>query len=201
MDMFVECKECGKRFKAPAEMMGKRAKCKCGAVIEVPALAREAAQPEPQARPQAARAAAKRGRPKAALTGKPPAPARSAGGGSISERYQKRATQGPSVIAYIGIGGAAVGVIIILLAAIFGGGDKQDSPEKASSDSSTEKSAPAAGAADQEEDGEPEADTTKLPDDPAEKPDEPEEEGKADQDANDESPPPIKRPFKDDFDF
>lgn len=33
----VKCEECGKRFKAPGKLAGQKARCPCGAVIEVPA--------------------------------------------------------------------------------------------------------------------------------------------------------------------
>jgi len=38
----VKCKACGKQFKAPAEVAGKKARCPCGEIIEVPS--REAAR-------------------------------------------------------------------------------------------------------------------------------------------------------------
>jgi len=37
MKMEVTCPQCGRRFRAPAELAGKRARCKCGEVLTVPA--------------------------------------------------------------------------------------------------------------------------------------------------------------------
>lgn len=36
MSIEVDCPACGKRLKAPARLAGKRAKCRCGAVLQVP---------------------------------------------------------------------------------------------------------------------------------------------------------------------
>ncbi|MCG8407363.1 MAG: hypothetical protein MI923_19365 [Phycisphaerales bacterium] len=38
MSIVVECTTCQKRMKAPVRLAGKRARCKCGAAVEIPAL-------------------------------------------------------------------------------------------------------------------------------------------------------------------
>lgn len=73
MAIVAQCGQCGKKFQAPDSFAGKRAKCSCGAVIEVPGAA--AAAPQEKPRPQAPRKDLPKPEPKSAILPKTPKPA------------------------------------------------------------------------------------------------------------------------------
>ena len=122
----VECKQCGKKISVPDEFAGKRAKCKCGAVIGIPPAGAAAAGAAP-APTSAGRANLPKPKPKAAILPKKP---HSAGPSAHGEhdtaehhagyysRYAKPVKRGKGVlIVYAVIGLAAVAAVAGLFVA------------------------------------------------------------------------------------
>ena len=116
----VECKQCGKKISVPDEFAGKRAKCKCGAVIEIPAAGAAAAGAAPVPK-SAGRSNLPKPEPKAAILPKKPHGDRAAARGEHDaaehhagyySRYSKPVKRGKGVlVVYAVVGLAAVAVI------------------------------------------------------------------------------------------
>ena len=199
MSVTVECAQCGKKLTAPDDLRGKRAKCSCGAVIEIPAAVPEdsAAADEPAAAP-----AEQPAEPKPV----PPRTLSASEGGRrrVSERYKKR--KGSPAMTYIGIGGAIAGVVVLVVALISGGGPTEsEEPETTVSGQGTQgDEVPAVGEAATE--GEKPQEQDKPADEPLpeDKEPEPEEALEPDEEPPDvpKEPPPLKeqRPVEDFFD-
>jgi len=123
MSITVKCAQCGKKLTAPDKMRGKRAKCSCGAVIEVPAPPPEQKSAGPE--PERAEAPAKQPvKPQPGPSGTRPA---SVGGRRrVSDRYKRRKSS--PAMTYIGIGGAIAAVVVLVFSLIPTGGSTE--PEK-----------------------------------------------------------------------
>src|SRR5687768_17167318 len=105
------CASCGKDYRWKPEIAGKRAKCKCGAEVAVPAKdpgpARSAAKAAPGARPPGAPRPAAATRP-----APPPPPPAGAGGQSFEDVFAEAAAEAERAAAAneaAGKGGAAAG--------------------------------------------------------------------------------------------
>jgi len=118
MSIIVVCEKCGKKLTAPDELRGKRAKCSCGAVIDVPAgpLPEEAPAAEADAQSAPDRQQ-ERPRIKAAVKRPSAAP----GGRRASDRYTKGKSRGTPAMTYIGIGAGIAAVVALALAFLLPG--------------------------------------------------------------------------------
>ena len=127
MAIVVQCKRCGKKLQAPDTFVGKRAKCTCGAVIEIPgaAAAPPPAAPQPTA-PRPARKDLPKPEPKAAIlpksqkhvaapTGDKHAPAAGSRAGAHAYGRRPRPKGGnKTVLVLMGIAAVAIVVGLVL---------------------------------------------------------------------------------------
>ena len=102
MAINVECKQCGKRFSIPDQYAGKRAKCKCGGIIQLPAAPPAPAPPPAPAR----RPAGRRERDDSNRYGP-----------HHGERFQPPRTSSSTSALYIGGGVVLLAILVLLLVA------------------------------------------------------------------------------------